>query len=147
MDHKRVYIIIYFLLSLIADRFIYSNDERCDFNGTLDGPNSTWVITPYRYPCIHDECVGVCQPYTGYFPPSNNPTFLIPFSGIKMIMSDDWGCIYYYHDSECKQQSWQDCLGNQYYGVTNITLVKDGIWYPFTRKCYCWLKNVKPCYT
>ncbi len=139
---------IYFFLSLISgDRFIYSNDERCDFNGTLDGPNSTWVITPYRYPYGTDKSVGICQPYTGYLPPSNNPMGMVPFNATKMIMSDDWGCIYYYLDSDCQQPMWQDCLGNQYYGATNVTLVSDGIWYPFTQKCYCWLKNVKPCYT
>ncbi len=136
-----------FFLMAYGDRFIYSNDDRCKFDGTLDGPNSTWVITQFRYPCGTDECLGICQPYTGFLPPSNDPTRLVPFNGTKMVMSDDRGCIYYYMDSECKERMWQDCLGNQYYGKANITLVSNGIWYPFTRKCYCWLKNVNPCYT
>lgn len=143
-----MYRIIYYLIFvsiLYGDRFIYTNTDKCNFYGTLE--NDTWVITPYRYRIGTETLLGVCQPYTGYIPVSNNHSISVPFNATKMIMSDDWACIYFYKDIGCQQPMWQDCLSNQFHGKTNITLVSEGVRYPFTRKCYCWLKNINPCYT
>ena len=145
--------IILFISICNADRFIYTNDginsdgKYCDFYGNLN--NDTWAITPYKYTLDTgtDTYMGSCQPYEGYFPSHNNPSRNISFNYTQLIISDDWACVYFYQDSECKKAFWQDCLNNQSSGKTNVTRIYENIKYPFTRKCFCWWANVKPCYT
>lgn len=110
-------------------RYIYSNQEKCDYCANTAN-NNTWVVRAYPAgePICHQRS-GNLTVYT-----LNHTWANITFASNRLVIYDYMGCVEYFSDNSCKHLSGQNCLDNSTRGPANVTLFGHT---HYKNSCYC----------
>jgi hypothetical protein len=78
----------------------------------------------------------------------NKTWAILPFEGVRLEISDDWGCVNFFADDTCKKFIANNCLDNSTHGPANVTLddtKNSGGWIHYNMSCYCFETYIGPC--